>query len=109
MTSEDLVGLTFEYCALLNALDTHYALAPPGTRLFLLTTKAHWLAHSSLMSRYVNPRTVWCYRAEDFMQHVRRLWQSSSRGSGLAQTSGKFAKMYANALHLRLKEGDSLV
>jgi hypothetical protein len=70
--------------------------------LFNVTSKAHMVLHSCLLSGVVNPRLLWCFMAEDFMRKVQRLGESCVRGVKNTNVSHKMIQHYRLALHLQL-------
>ena len=47
-----------------------------GIKLFNLTSKTHFVLHSLFNARWLHPSLVWCYKGEDQMQRVAKLWKS---------------------------------
>lgn len=68
-------------------------------KLFTLTQKAHFLAHISLLSVYINPVRTWCYRGEDFMKVCRALLENCVRGVSQYEVSKKIFEHYRAGLH----------
>ena len=68
-------------------------------KLFTLTQKAHFLAHISLLSLYINPVRTWCYRGEDFMKVCRALIENCVRGVSPYEVSKKNFEHYRAGLH----------
>ncbi len=49
--------------------------------LFNCTIKFHYLLHLGHLAQYLNPRMAWCYTGEDLMHAIKKLVQSSHRGT----------------------------
>ena len=57
----------------------HY-LADPEVKLFDITSKIHHLSHSVMLSKFINPRVVWCFTGEDMMKYTQQLAKNCFRG-----------------------------
>ena len=89
-----LLDRTLTYCQLVSQLRNWNNL-----RLFRMTVKFHYLLHSAYLARYVNPRTIWCFRGEDYMSKVKRVIASCCRGNNLEDVSKKTLKKVTLAMH----------
>ena len=72
--------------------------------LFSVTSKAHMVMHSCLLSANISPRMVWCFMGEDFMRKIQRLAESCVRGVRSTKVSHKMTMHYRLALHLQLQQ-----
>ena len=70
--------------------------------IFNYTIKFHYLLHLGLIGRHINPRLGWCYGGEDFMMKVKKLVQSSYRGSPAHIIPNKILTKYGRGLGLNL-------
>ena len=100
---EELLEKGFLFLQLFNALADHYSRLAPAKRLFNMTIKAHYLAHTILQSQWLNPKLGWCYSGEDFMQHTRRLMHRCTVGNTAERAGVKFASLYRIGLHCILQ------
>ena len=91
----------FSHCTM--RLGDHYSKLAPAKRLFNMTIKAHYLAHTILQSQWLNPKLGWCYSGEDFMQHTRRLMHRCTVGNTAERAGVKFASQYRIGLHCILQ------
>ena len=76
-----------------------------GIKLFNLTSKTHFVLHSLFNARWLHPSLVWCYKDEDQMQRVARLWKSCLDGSKHWQTAKRAVWKERHLLFLRNKVG----
>ena len=95
----ELVQLGFDFLIIYNSLAYHYATLAPARRLFNITIKFHYFAHTLLQSRWLNVRFGWCYSGEDFMQQCKRVHLRCAKGAKGDLVQIKFAKMYRHGLH----------
>ena len=73
--------------------------------LFNMTSKTHFCLHSLFLARYIHPCLVWCFKGEETMQRVQKLWKSCLAGSKHWQVSKKAALKERHLLFLRHKVG----
>ncbi len=66
--------------------------------LFNYTIKWHYLLHLGERAAWMNPRLAWNYAGEDFMRVVKRLVQSSHRGTSPYKVVTKVMRKYAQGL-----------
>ena len=90
----------FQYLVLFNALGNHYTSV--GKKLFNVTIKAHYVAHSILQAEYINPRLGWCYAGEDFMRVSKHLMAVCVQGNSPNGASRKFGSLYRIGMHLSM-------
>ena len=95
----EFLKTTFELLALYTALSKHYT--DQHMPLFSITPKAHYLLHVALKAHIVNPRRSWCYIGEDFMQKMRTLTSSCSKGNKPSEIVLKVCQKYMRAMHLQ--------
>ena len=74
--------------------------------IFNLTVKTHMLAHVAMKCDQLNPRRAWCFTGERLMLLIRRIVQSCSKGTTLADHNVKFTEKYRHAMHLVLVGSD---
>ncbi|CAL1145619.1 unnamed protein product [Cladocopium goreaui] len=68
--------------------------------LFTCTSKTHAICHSALLSRYLNPRLVWCFIGEDMMSTVQQLTQACTKGNTPLSGPMKSLEHWRIAMHL---------
>ena len=73
--------------------------------LFNMTSKTHFCLRSLFLARYIHPCLVWCFKGEDTLQRVQKLWKSCLAGSKHWQVSKKAALKERHLLFLRHKVG----
>lgn len=100
-------AMQFKNCAMAMAqmqlkCSEHF-LEEPDIKAFNITSKTHMVVHSALLSKYLNPRKVWCFSGEDFMRKVQRLGESCVTGNNAAQASIKMVSHYRVAMHLEFQ------
>ena len=76
-----------------------------GIKLFNLTSKTHFVLHSLFNARWLHPSLVWCYKGEDQMQRVAKLWKSCLEGSKHWQVAKRAVWKERHLLFLRNKVG----
>ena len=76
-----------------------------GIKLVNLTSKTHVVLHSLYYARWLHPSLVWCYKGEDQMQRMAKLWKSCLDGSKHWQTAKRAAWKERHLLFLRSKVG----
>ena len=76
-----------------------------GIKLFNLTSKTHFVLHSLFNARWLHPSLVWCYKGEDQMQRVAKLWKSCLEGSKHWQVAKRAVWKEHHLLFLRNKIG----
>ena len=69
---------------------------------FHIVPKHHSFIHLVWNSKFLNPRTQWCFKAEDFVGQVARLTHSVSMGVSSTRLSLKVAPKYRILVHLFL-------
>lgn len=72
--------------------------------LFDITPKTHMVMHCALLAGSINPRVVWCFAGEDFMQRGQTLAKSCVRGVRVSDANVKMARHYRIGLHMRFQE-----
>lgn len=102
LVAADFVSSGFMHLELFMQLREHFQIE--AYPLFQLTSKGHYVMHSCLLARFLNPRLAWCYSGEDFMGKVRHLALSCSKGCQPWQVSNKMLQKYIVALHLTLTD-----
>lgn len=88
----------FDACALLTQLADHYMRIEPKP-LFNVTIKAHYIIHIAVTAKFLNPRLAMCYSGEDYMHHMKRLVQSSVRGTKATEVNKKMCDKVRYAMH----------
>ena len=68
--------------------------------LFTCTSKTHAICHSALLSKYLNPRLVWCFIGEDMMSTVQQLTQACTKGNTPLSGPMKSLEHWRLAMHL---------
>ena len=68
--------------------------------LFTCTSKTHAICHSALLSKYLNPRLVWCFIGEDMMSTVQQLTQACTKGNTPLSGPIKSLEHWRIAMHL---------
>ena len=86
----------WDLAACVSALGGHYH--EIGIWLYHFTMKAHYLVHLGRDCGEVSPRLSWCYAGEDMMSKVKKLVQSSCRGTALHQIPNNVMRKYVVAL-----------
>ena len=76
-----------------------------GIKLFNLTSKTQFVLHSLFNARWLHPSLVWCYKGEDQMQRVAKLWKSCLEGSKHWQVAKRAVWKERHLLFLRNKVG----
>ena len=99
----ELLEIGFRFLTLFSALASHYARIVPARRVFNLTIKGHYLAHTILQSQWLHPKFGWCYSGEDFMQQSKRLMARCTAGNSAQKASLKFSTIYRIGLHCILE------
>ena len=84
------------YCQAISTLGRHYH--PLHYPVFDFTTKFHYLLHIAKLSKYTNPRRVWCYSEEDMMDKCKKLSRGCINGTGPALVTSKAMKKYVHGM-----------
>ena len=71
-----------------------------GRSSFHIVIKHHSLIHLAKDAWYLNPRVFWCFKAEDYVGHIRTVTHSVSMGVKATKISQKLAIKYRILLHL---------
>lgn len=100
--ADDFIASGFMHLSIFMQLRQHFQ--SEDYPLFQLTSKGHYIMHSCLLSKSLNPRCAWCYAGEDFMGKCRHLALSCSRGCQPWAVSNKMLGKYLIALHLTLTD-----
>ncbi len=82
---------------ILTSIAEHYI----ADKFFNITQKAHFLQHISLLSKYINPRCLWCFMGEDMQKRISTLAKTCVNGLKPGQTVHKVLSRYRIALHLQ--------
>ena len=92
-------------CMILSQVAEHFveASAETGIKLFDITSKAHAMIHSAMLCKYINPRVLWCFTGEDYMQKSQVLAQSCVRGNNGALAQVKMCHHTRLGMHLRFE------
>ena len=94
----DLYAKTvFDYLAAQNACATKFQGHP--YKIFDITVKSHYLAHSAVQAQYINPRCGWCYAGEDMMAKSKRLLASCVVGNSPFTVGLKCTEKYLLGIH----------
>ena len=91
----------YNFLAAQTALGNYYH--PKQIKLFHCTVKSHYLLHIALFSRHTNPRTVWTYLGEDYMQRIKKIVGASQRGTPPHIISEKVIWKYVTGLSFILQ------
>ena len=67
--------------------------------LFDATIKTHWMLHQALTCGFLNPRKSWNFAGEDFMQKIKTLLASCTRGNCAAQSTVKLVEKWCYGMH----------
>lgn len=67
---------------------------------FHIVNKHHSFLHLAKGAQFLNPKTYWCFKAEDFVGHVSTITHSVSMGVKATKLSQKLAAKYKILLHL---------
>ena len=95
--------LAFAMAQLQNQVAEHF-LTEGGQYMFDITSKTHMVLHCALNAGLINPRRVWCFTGEDFMQHSQRLAQMCTRGNTGPEAANKMISHYRIGLHFLLED-----
>ena len=94
----------FAFLTVQNALAVHYN--AHGYKLFNITPKSHYLAHSAVQAAYLNPRFAWCFGGEDFMQTMKRIGGMCACGTSIYKRSDSVLERYSAGMHFLLTPVD---
>ena len=72
-------------------------------RLYGFVPKHHWLWHLAEFAKFLNPRLVWCYPYEDFVERVQRSASSCTHGTPMWAVPAKTLKNYSHVLNYTLQ------
>ena len=99
--AQQLKEAAFGMCRLQGQIANHFVevASETGVKLFDITSKAHMLLHCAMMSKYINPKVVWCFSGEDFMHKHQTLAMACVRGLNGAQASVKMAHHHRLGSH----------
>ena len=106
--ADEYLDCCYNYLAFFTSLARTFQSAPYNYKLFNVTIKCHYLLHSALMAKHLNPRLVWCYAAEDYMHKVKILGQSCVKGTPAWQVSNKVAEKWLAGFAGRLQTAAKL-
>ena len=70
-------------------------------KLFNVTIKSHYLAHSALRAEFINPWLEWCYAGESMMHTTKQLAASCVARSPPSRMYEKFWVKYRAGVQLR--------
>ena len=73
-------------------------------KLFNITQKAHFMQHISMLSKFINPRLLWCFMGEDMQKRMSSLAKTCVKGQRPGQTIHKMFARYRLGLHLRFQQ-----
>ena len=93
----------FTYVQSQAALVRHYH---PGTPLFNVTTKSHYVLHIGMIAHYINPGYGAVWRGEDMMRVVRSIVSASSVGNSVTQAQVSSMDRYSRAIGFELGLGN---
>lgn len=74
--------------------------------LFHVTIKFHMLWHLIDDAKFLNPRSYWCFKGEDYVGKISDLTASVAMGVKSTRLTSKLCDKYRHWLHLRLTRGD---
>ena len=96
--AREFIETTHAFCALMVQVQAEFQEPFPGSSLFNVTVKLHFLLEIAYRAGHLNPRATWCFRGEAFMGILRPLAQSCSRGRAptrvLQATIAKWLKAF---------------
>ena len=90
----------YNFLAAQTALGNHYH--PKGLLRLHCTIKSHYMLHIALYSRYMNPRLVWTYMGEDYMQNIKQIVSASQRGTPPPLIANMAVNKYLDGLSFAL-------
>ena len=64
-----------------------------------LVTKHHFMHHLGDQSKFLNPRTWWCYGFEDMMGKARTLGESCTNGTPALKVASRVLRKYMLAMN----------
>jgi len=97
---KEFVKVTFGFCQVYSAIAHHFH--SRKVPLFNFTIKFHLLLHVALVSKWVNPRKVWCYAGEDMMDKIKHVVMSCVAGTGPQLVISKCMKKYVTGMGYEL-------
>lgn len=71
-------------------------------KLFVVTSKMHFLLHAAMMARHINPGLVWCFKGESYMRVTQRMVRACCHGLNGPAAVKKQCFRYRHALHREL-------
>lgn len=77
-----------------------------GRETYHSTIKFHMLHHIALCARFLNPKVLWCFKAEDNIGKLAIMAHSVSFGVKSTHLSTKLCAKYREFLHFRLTRGE---
>ena len=98
-SARSLIDHSFALMSLVTALGN---MCQPQYMLFHYTIKCHYLLHSALMGKYLNPSMGWAYQGEDYMQKAKMLLASCQRGNKPQRALKMAMQKYCYGLSLRM-------
>jgi hypothetical protein len=106
--SGEYIEHAFTFLLLFHSLFKHFeglrAAGHGHYKLFNITIKCHFLAHSALNSKHMNPRLCWCYSGEDMMHKMRTLCHSVVFGNKLQSIVWAFLRKYRCGMNLKARQ-----
>ena len=90
----------FMFLTMQNLLGAHYP--AHGFKLFDITPKSHFLAHSAWQAEWLNPTLGWCFSGEDFMRKIKDIAGNSVHGVSMWRVGEKVAEGYCQGMHFLL-------
>jgi len=93
------------FLVLQNSLAKYYNTR--SIRIFDITIKSHYLAHSGIQAAWLHPKKAYCYKGEDLMQRIKTV-VSYARDGICAQAVGSRAmEKYCVGMHFELSPESS--
>ena len=101
----------FAFLAHFTWLAQYFISLPVGERLrlFDVTIKGHYMAHSALTCHHQNPRMGWCYMGEDYMKIMKSLMQSCVRGNAPQNATLKMLTKLRLAFRIDVDDSEDLL
>ena len=94
--AEQFQDATMGWLLLQKQLEDHFS--DSDVPLFNVTEKSHFIEHACLLSKFINPRVVWCFAGEDQQRRTQKLAETCVKGLGPAKASLKMMSRYRLAL-----------
>ena len=94
----------FLFLLMQNSLGLYYP--EHGYKLFDVTPKSHFLAHSAWQAEFLNPVLTWCFSGEDFMRKIKDVAGNSVHGTPMYKVGNSVTDAYCQGMHLLMTESN---